>query len=135
MARRHLAIFLKKTAEKVLAGEKEVELRLSQHKVLPYGAVAKEDVIYVKNSGGKIIGQVTVDNVLYYDHIDSDIFRNLRHEYEEASLMDKDFWDKKRNSSFASIIFLKNPIKFLAPLAFQKHDRRPWVIIEENKDN
>lgn len=132
MARRHLAIFLKDAAEKVLAGEKEVELRLSQHKVLPYGAVAKGDVIYVKNSGGKIIGQVAVDNVLYYDQLDSEMYRNLRHEYEEASLMGKDFWDKKSNSAFATIIFLKNPIKFLAPLSYQKHDRRPWIIMEEN---
>jgi len=131
MARRHLAIFLKGMAEKILSGEKEVEIRLSQHKVLPYGTIAKEDIIFLKDSGEKIIGQATVDNVLYYDNLDSDTFRNLRREYEEFSKINADFWNRKSNSSFATIIFLKNPKKFLAPLTFQKHDRRPWVVIEE----
>ena len=130
MARRHLAIFLKGVAEKVLKGEKSVEIRLSQNRIAPYLEVQKDDEIYLKNSGGRIIGKITVDNCLYYEHLSPAIIQDLRKTYFNKAAMNKEFWQKKSKAHFATIIFLKNPTKFLTPVAFKKHDRRPWVVME-----
>ena len=131
MARRHLAIFLKGVAEKVLKGEKSVEIRLSQNRIAPYLEVQKDDEIYLKISGGKIIGKVVVDNCLYYEILSPAMIRDLRKSYFDKAAMDKEFWQKKSKARFATIIFFKKPTKFLTPVAFKKHDRRPWVVMEE----
>lgn len=131
MARRHLAIFLKGFAEKILSGQKQVEVRLSQNRVLPYLSVQKGDEIFLKNSGRKIIGKVMVDNVLYYEKINADIFNQIKKNYYSLTGADNTFWQAKKRSHFATIIFLKNPQKFLTPVIYKKHDRRPWVIIDK----
>lgn len=134
MARRHLAIFLRGTAEKILSGEKQVEVRLSENRVLPYKAVAKDDEIYLKNSGGKIIGRSMVDNCLYYDHLNQAMLEDIYNKYHAShALVNDKFWRSKRKARFATIIFLKNPKKFLTPIIYKKNDRRAWVIIGEEK--
>lgn len=130
MARRHLAVFVKGVAEKILSGEKTVEIRLSQNKILPFLAVLKNDEIFLKNSGGKIVGRVYVDNCLYYDKIDPSFFKKLKEQYQESARMDEGFWQKHAKARFATIIFLKNPKEFLTPMVYKKRDRRPWVILE-----
>ncbi|OGD56224.1 hypothetical protein A2V71_02765 [Candidatus Berkelbacteria bacterium RBG_13_40_8] len=131
MARKHLAVFVKGMAEKILSGVKSVEVRLSLHEVLPYKKVSKDDIIFLKISGGKIIGRVSVDNVLYYENLDKETVLNIQKEYNQEVSMDESFWQSKYSAKFATIIFLKKPTKFLASLVFRKTDRRPWVIIEE----
>lgn len=131
MARRHLAIFVKGVAEKILTSQKEVEVRLSRNKVLPYEQIQKDDEIYLKDAGKKIIGRAFVDNCLFYDNLNPDMLANIRREYQEASQMGDDFWQKKENSRYATIIFLRNPQRFLAPVFYKKNDRRPWLIMEE----
>jgi len=131
MARRHLAIFLKGVAEKILSGQKSVEIRLSQNRIAPYLAVQKDDVIFLKNSGGKIIGQATVDNCLYFEMLNPSSLQQLENHYQKVAAMDKSFWAKHRNARFATVISLKKPIKFLMPVVFKKNDRRPWVVMEE----
>ncbi len=131
MARRHLAIFLKGVAEKILSGQKTVEIRLSQNRIAPYLEVQKNDEILLKNSGGKIIGKAIVDNCLYYEISNLEIIEKLAENYRQVATMDDDFWKAHRNARFATVIFLKKPTKFLTPVVFKKNDRRPWVVMEE----
>jgi predicted transcriptional regulator len=131
MARRHLAIFLRGTADKILSGEKFVEIRLSEAKIDPYLKVNKEDEIYLKDSGCRVSGKVTVDNCLYYDNLKQEDIQSLKEKYSEATSIDEDFWKKHRKARYATIIFLRNPQKFLAPINIKKNDRRAWVVLEE----
>jgi len=130
MARRHLAIFLKGVVEKVLSGQKSVEIRLSQNRIAPYLEVQKSDEIFLKNSGGKIIGKAVVDNVLYYEILNPLTVERIADNYREAAGMEEDFWARHKNARFATVIFLRKPTKFLTPVVWKKHDRRPWVVLE-----
>ena len=132
MARRHLAIFLKGVADKIISGEKEVEIRLSQKRISPYGQVAKDDEILLKNAGGKIIGKVKVDNCLYYEKLTPESVEEIKQKYHQAARMEESFWQNKNQAHFATIIFLKNPQKFLSPINYKKTDRRPWLVIDEH---
>ncbi|HLB95944.1 MAG TPA: hypothetical protein VJK26_03525 [Patescibacteria group bacterium] len=132
MARQHLAIFLKSGAEKILRGEKQVEIRLSQSRIPPYGVICKGDEIYLKDAGGLVTGKVIVENVLFYDSLTPEMIGNIRREYAEVSRLNDDFWQFKAQARYASIIFLKTPRQFLTPFAFHKNDRRGWLVFEEN---
>lgn len=129
MARRHLAVFVGGSPEKILSGKKQVDVRLSQSRIPPYLAVQKEDEILLKISGGKIIGKASVDNCLFYDNLTPAKVKEIQNNYNSMAMADEKFWDSKKNAKFASVIFLKNPHKFLTPVSYQKNDRRAWVII------
>lgn len=131
MARRHLAIFLRGTAEKILRGEKLIEIRLSESRIDPYLKVYKEDEIYLKDAGSLVIGKAIVDNCLYYDNLKKDDISDLKEKYSQAILMDEAFWDKHQKAHYATIIFLRKPQKFLAPINIKKNDRRAWVVMDE----
>jgi predicted transcriptional regulator len=129
---RHLAIFNdSKTIEKILKEEKLMEGRFSREKDLPYGKIKKGDEIYLKESGGKILGSVEVDNVLFYDNLTPEIIGKLRKEYNNDLAVDDKFWEKYSKSKYATLIFLKNPKRFLSKVKFQKRDRRSWVIVDK----
>jgi predicted transcriptional regulator len=125
----HIAIFVGDAIERILSGEKTVEGRFSISKIAPYGKVKKGDIILLKQTGAKIIGQVEVDNVLYFDQLDGQKIGRLRKEYSDEMKMNDNFWQDKQRSCYASIIFLKNPRKYLTPLNYHKSDRRAWLTM------
>lgn len=129
--KKHLAIFIGDAVDKILRGEKTMESRFSLERVVPYGQIAKDDIIFLKKSGGEIIGKVNVDNVLYYDNLNIEAISLLRKEYSKELCVDDNFWQKKAKSRYGTLIFLKEPERFLSAIKFQKHDRRPWVILDK----
>lgn len=131
---RHLAIFVGDAIEKILRGEKSMEGRFSVDKVLPYGAVKKGDEIYLKESGGLVVGRIFVDNVLYYEGLDGEAIGKIRREYNNELCAGDGFWQAKSNSRYATLIFLTKPERFLAPLRIYKKDRRAWVVLDSKSN-
>jgi predicted transcriptional regulator len=129
---KHLAVFIGDAIEKILKGEKTVEARLSLDKIIPFSKIKKGDIVYLKQSGGGVWGQVEVDNVLFYENLNGTAIGKLRKEYSFDMKVTDEFWVSKANSNFATFIFLKNPVRFLAPLKNKKKDRRSWVILEND---
>lgn len=129
---RHLAIFIGDAIEKILKGEKTIEGRFSINKIIPYLEVKKEDEIFLKQSGGLIVGKATVDNVLYYEGLDGEAIGKLRKEYSREMQVEESFWQSKASAKYASLFFLKKPERFLAPIKDKKKDRRPWVVLEND---
>jgi len=129
--KKHLAIFVGSAIDDILSGKKTIESRFSLGRVLPYGQVSKDDVILLKKSGGEVFGQVIVDNVLYYDNLTKESIKILRKEYDRGLCTSDDYWFSKSKSRFGTLIFLKNPERFLSPIKIHKTDRRPWVILEK----
>lgn len=106
-----------------------MEGRFTQDRIAPYGAIRKGDVILLKQAGGKIMGEVEVDNVLFYENLDGEALGKLRREYAKDLAVDDKFWQNHGNARFATLIFLINPRRYLGPLRFSKRDRRPWVVV------
>lgn len=128
---KHLAIFIGDAIEKILKGEKTVEGRFTLDKIIPFGSIKKDDEILLKQAGGNIIGRVEVDNVLFYENLSGEAIGKLRKEYCQEMCANDDWWKSKAHSRYASLIFLKKPIRFLASLKSKKKDRRSWVISED----
>lgn len=128
---KHLAIFVGDYIEKILRGEKTIEGRFSIDKIVPYEQIKKGDEIYLKHSGGLVVGRVTVDNVLFYEDLDGEVIGKLRKEYTADLQVDDEFWKRKANSRYATLIFLAQPERFIAPVRMKKSDRRPWVVLEK----
>lgn len=127
---RHLAIFSHKDyIEAILRRTKIIEGRLSKDKIAPFGVIKHGDIIMLKLKGGMVFGQVGVDNVLFYENLTGEIVGKLRKEYSSEMLVDDEFWTQHANARYATVIFLDNPKRYLAPLKIVKKDRRPWVVL------
>lgn len=128
--KKHLVIFRGDAIEKILKGEKTIEVRLSQKSIVPFMAVSRGDEIYMKEAGKKILGKFIVDNVLYFENLDKKQIGEIKRKYNKKAVLDKEFWQSKKNARFATVIFIKKPRRFLSPLKYKKSDLRGWVVLE-----
>lgn len=125
----HLAIFSPDLMLKILSGGKRIDVRLSQNAIVPYMAIQKGDKILIKKSGGKVYGELIVKNVFFYDNLNKKRITKIKRKYNRQVRADEAFWANKMNSKYATVIFLKSVKRYLSPVKYTKHDRRPWVVI------
>lgn len=134
--RKHLAIFSPEGAEQVLAGKKTVETRFSKNKIVPFGEVSAGDVVYIKVSGGNIVGQFLVKKVISIENIDQTDWDFISKSYgKQISLgseyLDDQYFSGKKDSRFGTIIFIERVEQFIVPpIKIEKRDQRGWMLID-----
>lgn len=142
----HLAILLPQRIELILDGRKTIGSWFTKTRRAPYGKVNKDDIVYMKESGGLVKGQFTVAKVKTFDTITSvdvlDIYANygqqifgIRHFSEEwdecykSGLLAEELKDWN-NSKYATLIHITDLIPFPKPFRFPKRDQRSWVLLD-----
>ena len=104
---RHLAIFKGQGAEKILSGEKTIESRFARRRIPPFGVVSSGDIVYIKRSGGDIIGQFKVKRVVFFD-----------------------WGETKATARYGTLIFIGQSSRFItSPIKLKKKDSRGWVVL------
>ncbi len=127
---KHLAIFNGDAIEKILAGKKTIEARFSKTKMIPFAKVSAGDCVLMKQSGGEIIGQFTIEKVVFWDNLSSDDFCLLKKLYSREINVSQHFWDEKQEARYATLMFISESVRFLTPPAkFEKKDLRSWVVL------
>lgn len=118
----------------------------TKYKHALHSKVNKDDIIYMKESGGLVKGQFTVAKVKTFDTITSvdvlDIYANygqqifgMRHFSEEwdecykSGLLAEELKDWN-NSKYATLIHITALIPFPKPFRFPKRDQRSWVLLD-----
>jgi predicted transcriptional regulator len=129
--KKHIAIFSKDLLEKVFGKSKTVDIRLSKKAIAPYEQINRNDIILIKEPGGKVQGEALVDNVFFYSHLEPEDVRSLKDKYQNRSKTSDRFWEKKKGANYASIIFFKDIKKYLSPIKFDKSDRSGWKVIDK----
>lgn len=128
---KHLAIFKGDGAEKILSGKKTIESRFSRVKNPPYGVISRGDLVYIKPSGKDIIGQFRVTKVIFFDGLDQIDLRHLQKRYEKELAAGKEYWEKNKNSRYATLIFIGDSSRFItSPIKNSKKDLRGWVVLQ-----
>ncbi|CAG8515167.1 9181_t:CDS:10 [Gigaspora margarita] len=84
--------FLKKN-DPILKGKKTIESRFSQKKIVPYGQINVRDVVLMKKSGGNVLGEFTVKNVLEFEKLNLTKLQEIKAKYgkEICSKADQNF--------------------------------------------
>lgn len=129
--KKHLAIFKGGAAEKILSGEKTVESRFSKRRNPPFGVISSGDLVYIKPSGGEIIGQFRVKKVFFFNGLTLSDLNDLRKNYEKHLAVDEAYWKGKEISKYVSLIFIGNCTRFItSPVKIPKKDLRGWVVLD-----
>ena len=126
---KHLAVFSSQYVKKIFSGVKRIDGRFSQIKIPPFGKVAAGDIVLIKIPGEEIVGQFIVDRVIYFDHPTPEEFEQIKRKYTKALALEKTFWLDKEKVNYATLMFIKSVTKFIIPPQIEKHDLRPWVVL------
>jgi hypothetical protein len=126
-----VAVFSEPFLSMVLVGRKTVESRFSQVRCAPFGQVEQGDIILIKRVAGPICGLALARRAWFYDLLHEPIDR-IRATYGHTICADDVFWEKRRRSSYATLIELGETTD-LEPLSCTKRDRRGWVSLRSRQ--
>ena len=127
---KHLAIFDKDLVEAIFSGAKKVDGRFSKIRVVPFGRISKGDIVWMKISGGKIVGYFKVSKVISFEHLTTKDLQLIKDVWGKDLYLSEKFWREREKVNFATLIFIDSVGKFLVPPKFVKKDLRPWVVLE-----
>lgn len=128
----HLAIFTGPFLSLIFSNEKRVESRFSINKIAPFGKIKNGDIVFTKRSGGPIEGVFQVRKVISYrDMAPSELISiETQHGKDICTGEDPLFWEKRRRSKYATLIFIDKVTK-LEPFLCEKRDRAGWSIVQD----
>lgn len=130
---KHLAIFTGPFLDLVLEGKKTIESRFSKVRCAPYGVVKEGDIVLMKKAGGLVIGEFTVLRVETFNNLNETSLREMAEKYGKdlCADADKDFWERRRESRYATFLYVSKPIRYDKPFPYPKRDKRGWVVIKQ----
>lgn len=132
---KHLAIMNKSTIEAILSGVKTIETRFSKHRIPPFGQVSSGDIVYMKLSGGEVMGEFRVKKVFSFEGLSKDDTREIFSKYGKKinvgnELEDKKYQEEKSDSFFGTLIFIAESERFItSPIKVKKSDMRGWMVL------
>lgn len=121
----HLGIFTEPYLTYMLNGKKTIESRFSKNKILPYNKVSKEDIVIVKKSSGNIMAYFTIKEVLFFNLNEIEI-KEIKRKYNKQLCVDENFWITKKDSNYATLIFIDKLVK-LNPFHIDKKGMQTWI--------
>lgn len=126
----HLGIFSEPYLTCMLEGKKTVESRLSKNKIAPYNQIQKNEIVLVKKSSGNVVAYFTIKDVIFFDLTNISI-NDIKANYSKYLCVSDDFWDLKKDSNYATLIFIEKIVK-LTPFSIQKKGRQTWIKLRPN---
>jgi hypothetical protein len=125
----HLAVMVEPYLQFVLDGKKTIESRFSVHRCPPYKKAQKGDVIFLKQSGGPIVGICQISDAWFYQ-LDPVSWITIKKDFAAAiCAQDPEFWTTREAASFATLLRIKH-VKPIEPIPYAKRDRRGWVVLQ-----
>lgn len=121
----HLGIFSEPYLTYMLNEKKTIESRFSKNKILPYNNITKDDIVIVKKSSGCVIAYFTIKKVLFFDLKETSI-AEIKSLYNKELCLEDTFWSHKKNSNYATLIFIDKIYK-LNPFNITKKGMQTWI--------
>ncbi|HET8575447.1 MAG TPA: ASCH domain-containing protein [Candidatus Paceibacterota bacterium] len=130
---KHLAIFTQPFLDLVLNRQKTIESRFSRVKCAPFGAVKVGDIVFMKESGGLVLGEFIVRDVISLSDLANNDLKMMEKQYGKqlCSSSDPLFWESRQGCRYATLMHVSKVIRYEKPYPFPKKDRRGWVVLHE----
>lgn len=132
--RTHLAIFTEPYLGLLFQGKKTVESRWSKHQIAPWYRLSQYDRVYVKKSGGPVVGQFHIDwfRHLYIQGFATREYQALIKSHQAALCVDDDFLQENfRDKLYCTLIGVTKLEKLAAPIEIESCGRHGWISREE----
>lgn len=127
----HVAVLLKPYLDAVLDGRKTVECRLTIYPRVPYDAIEVGELIYFKQSSGPYRATAQAEHVIFEKDLTPKRVAQLQHDYNDLVCGEPRYWNAKRNSRYATFIWLKDVQPVETGPALKPLQGVAWVRIDE----
>lgn len=121
----HLGVFTEPCLTYMLDGKKTIESRFSKNKTVPYEKINKDDIVIIKKSGGNVLGYFTIKEILFFDLHETNI-EDIKKKYNKELCVDESFWQIKKDSNYATLIFIDKLVK-VEPFKIEKKGMQSWI--------
>ncbi len=131
-----MAILSKEGVEAIFNGTKTIESRFSKNRIAPFGLIQRGDLVYLKVSGGEVVGQFSVKAVISFEGLSKDDWQLIIEKYWSkislgSNASDQIFLEAHQKSIFGTLIFIDKLERFItSPIKFKKSDQRGWMVLE-----
>ncbi len=134
----HLAVysntkFESRFADLILDGNKTVDIKMYRNKIAPYEKMNAGDLVYIKLTGGGIVGRFGIEKVEYYDTTQNPkiIQKLLTQNMKEIGISGIDHVMRivsvKKSARYVTIFWIKSPKRCEYAMPIRKNDRRVWI--------
>ncbi len=127
----HIAIVDMLTIKKIVLGTKTIESRFSKNRIKPYGMVNADDLVLLKGSGSGIFGYFFVDHAETLANFD---ILEVKEQYNDKIAADEDFWNRKVDARYASLMYCKEPAMAESGIFFKRTGMDGWMILPQNSE-
>lgn len=127
----HLAILKPGYIRDILAGTKTVESRLTKTMQPPHGKVAAGERLFLKASGGPFMATAVADRVETFADLSPADVRRLRKDLGKFIGGDDAYWQAKRESRFATLIWLDRIEPIDVGPAYKVAYMKAWYVLDE----
>lgn len=121
----HLGVFSDPYLTYMLERKKTIESRFSKNKVAPYSQITDDDIVIIKKSSGDVLGYFTIKNLLFFD-LNTISIEEIKLKYNKQLCVDETFWNNKKNSNYATLVFIDKLVK-LQPFSINKKGMQTWI--------
>ena len=125
----HIAIMVEPYITKISNGEKTIESRFSQKKMLPWGKVAPGDIVIFKRSGGGFESVFEAGDVISLELTSPEDVNNIRQQYNDRLCIEDEWWDMKISSKYATLIPITHLLT-IEPFFIKFKNRQSWICFE-----
>lgn len=128
----HLGVFVEPYLTYMLDGRKTIESRFSKNKSLPYRKIAKDDIVFVKKSGGDVLAYFTIKDIIFFDLNETSI-DEIKQKYNEQLCVSEEFYISKSNSKYATLIVIDKMFN-LKSFHINKKGMQTWLKLEVSNE-
>lgn len=104
----HLAVLHREYLDKVIAGDKTIEMRLTKTRRAPFGKIHAGHTIYFKQSSGPIRAVATADRVETLTDLDPRRIRAIRRDLNKHIAGSSATWQLKLQARYGTLIWLRD---------------------------
>ena len=104
----HLAVLHREYLDKIITGDKTIEMRLTRTRRAPFGKVSPGDTIYFKQSSGPIRAVARVNRVKSLSDLTPKRINELRDRLNDKIAASATTWARKRQARYGTLIWLRD---------------------------
>ncbi|MFI3163495.1 MAG: ASCH domain-containing protein [Bacillota bacterium] len=128
----HLSIVNQPFLDYILNGKKTIESRFTMNRCSPYKKIKRGDIVFIKDSGKKIVAYFIVRSVEFYEN-QGGVFNEIKSLYsEDICGYDETFWEQREHKKYISLIWIDKVVR-IEPFSIEKKDKRAWVDFKIRK--
>jgi hypothetical protein len=133
VSRAHVAIVRPVYADMIVRGVKVAEVRLSRTRRPPFESVRRNDVVFIRESGGGYRARARVSRAVHIELFTPRDVRAIKRSVNAAACGRPEFWRAHEHARYACVMFLRSVREVSEGPPLDRQYGRAWIVLSEDR--